>query len=155
MPVSPKHKANPKTADFAELHEAGQDFGDFYPTGHIFAAFPGAAEAQAARGRLLQEGVAEAECRYFDDQTVLEGTRRGLDEATLVSSIGSTMKMVGLHHDLAAKGCHFLLVTSPHDADDARIMAVLNRGPVSLAQKYKRFTIETLAQNDPLAGRQK
>jgi hypothetical protein len=63
--------------------------------------------------------------------------------------------MVELHRDLAAKGCHFLLIHAPTDEACAQVMTILNRGEVSLAQYYRRLVIETLAQNDPLTGRQK
>ncbi|MDB5987498.1 MAG: hypothetical protein JWR16_2551 [Nevskia sp.] len=141
--------------EFAQLHEAGQDLGDFYPIGHIFAAFPHREAALAARQALIDDGWREADCRYFDDQAVRAGSQRGLEKATLLSSIGATLKMVELHRDLAAKGCHFLLIHAPSDELSDLAMATLRRGPISLAQRYQRFTIETLAQNDPLTGRQK
>ncbi len=140
---------------FEQFHEHGQDFGDFYPTGNIFAAFPDETSAATARKGLLDSGFAEDDCLAYSADTVRQGSQRGLDQATLLSSIGSTLKMIELHRDLAAKGCHFLLIKAENDEQAERVMRVLRRGPISLAQRYQRLVIETLSQNDPLTGRQK
>jgi len=147
--------ANPKNANFVELHESGQDFGDFYPVGYIFAAFPDGSSARKARISLLEAGWSEVDCRYFEPETVRSGSQKGLDDSSVFSSIGATLKMVELHRDLAAKGCHFLLIHAPTDEACQHVMTILNQGEVSLAQRYRRLIIETLAQNDPLTDRQK
>lgn len=129
---------------FTEMQESGEDFGDFYPVGHLFVAFPGVDDAKAVRDDLLGQGVAPQDCRYFSDRAVRDGTQKGIDSASVFSMVGATLKIVGLHNELAAQGCHFLLIATADDAATERAMAAVRRRPFKLAQKYKRLVIEEM-----------
>lgn len=129
---------------FSDMHQAGEDFGTFYPVGHLVVAFPSRPDAQFVRKTLLAGGYEEIDCRYFSDRTVAAGTARGLKEAGALSMLGASLKMVRLHERLAKQGCHFLLLYTPNELDVTRAMNVVRRRPYRLAQVYHRFTIESL-----------
>jgi len=135
---------NDQGKSFAAMNEHGADLGNFYPVGHIVAAFPTREAAITVQKGLQGKGYTEEETRYFPPESVAEGTQRGLDSAGLLSMLGSSLRMVQLYHDLAEKGRHFLLIHAPDDRDDERVMSVVREQPHDLAQKYHRLTIESL-----------
>lgn len=130
--------------DLEQLHQAGADLGNFYPTHHVFIAFAGRQHALAARAALLDEGFEAEDCRYFDDRQVAEASRHGIEQANILAAVGKSLEMVKLHERLAEQGCHFLLVRADSDTATARLMQVAHRWPVKLAQKYHPLVIETL-----------
>jgi hypothetical protein len=135
---------NTKHQTFTDMQQAGEDFGTFYPVGHLVVAFPDRAGAQFVRKALLTGGYEEIDCRYFSDTTVQAGTTRGLETAGPMSMLGASLKMVRLHQRLARQGCHFLLIYAPHELEVTRAMNVVRRRPYRLAQVYHRLTIESL-----------
>ncbi|MEC9357671.1 MAG: hypothetical protein VX836_07355 [Pseudomonadota bacterium] len=135
---------NDQGKSFAAMNEQGADLGNFYPVGHIVAAFPTREAALAVQKSLQGKGYTADETRYLSPETVVEGTQRGLDSAGLLSMLGSSLRMVQLYHDLAEKGRHFLLIHAPDERDDEQVMSVIREQPHELAQKYHRLTVESL-----------
>ncbi len=125
-----------------EQQEDGNDLGNFYPTHHIVLAFDTAEQAQTAYDALTQAGFKEI--RRFTDKQMQASSQRGLDTAGLIAAMGSSLKMVELHHRLASEGCHFLMVKAPSDDDTERLMKEIRKQPFRLAQKYHRLVIQTL-----------
>lgn len=130
--------------DFEAMNQEGGDLGNFYPVGHIFAAFPDEAAARTVQQGLSGKGYSGDACRYLSPQAVLEATQRGLDSAGLFSMAGASLRLVQLYHDLAEKGSHFLLIHAPEKSDEQQVMAVIREQPHQLAEKYRRLTVESL-----------
>jgi hypothetical protein len=122
--------------------ENGADLGNFYPTHHVLLAFEQKQQADTARDGLRAAGFNEM--REIDDREMISASQRGLDTASLIAAMGSSLKMVELHNKLAKEGCHFLLVKAPSDEDTEKLMTVIRKNPYRLAQKYKRLVIQTL-----------
>ncbi|WP_428310375.1 hypothetical protein [Hydrocarboniphaga sp.] len=125
-----------------EQQEDGADFGNFYPTHHVLLAFEQKAQADGARDGLRAAGFDDV--REIDDQRMISASQHGLDTASLIAAMGSSLKMVELHNTLAKEGCHFLLVKAESNEDTEKLMTVVRKGRFRLAQKYKRLVIETL-----------
>jgi len=122
--------------------EDGSDLGNFYPTHHVLLAFEQKEQADQVRDGLREAGFKEI--REIDDTQMAKASQHGLDTASLIAAMGSSLKMVELHNKLAKEGCHFLLVNAPSDEDTEKLMSVVRKGPFRLAQKYKRLVIEML-----------
>ena len=122
--------------------EDGADLGNFYPTHHVLLAFEKKPQADEARDALSSAGFSEI--REISDRQMVEASQRGLDTASLIAAMGSSLKMVELHNKLAKEGCHFLLVKAQSDEDTEKLMTVVRQNPFRLAQKYKRLVIQTL-----------
>ncbi len=136
--------ANVTNSSLTELYENGSDMGVFYPVHHVFVAFPGAADAQAAREALLLQGFPPEECRLFSDREVAAAAQRGLDSAPFWAATGASWKDVDLQHRLALDGCHFLLVKAATDAATEAVMRSAHASHFRVAQKYHRLVIERL-----------
>lgn len=122
--------------------EHGADLGNFYPTHHVLLAFEKKEDADSTRDGLRQAGFSEI--REIDDRQMMDASQHGLDNANLIAAMGSSMKMVELHNQLARQGCHFLLVKAQSDEDTEKLMSVVRKVPFRLAQKYRRLVIQTL-----------
>jgi hypothetical protein len=125
-----------------QQQEDGSDLGNFYPTHHVVLAFEKKEQADDVRDQLREAGFNEI--RAIDDQQMIAASQRGLDTASPIGAMGSSLKMVELHHELAKKGCHFLIVKAPTDEDTEKLMSIVRKGPYRLAQKYKRLVIQML-----------
>ena len=125
-----------------QQQEDGADLGNFYPTHHVLLAFEQKDQADKARDALRDAGFGDI--REIDDQQMIAASQHGLDTASLIAAMGSSLKMVELHNKLAKEGCHFLLVKAQSDQDTEKLMSVVRQGPFRLAQKYKRLVIENL-----------
>jgi hypothetical protein len=122
--------------------EDGADLGNFYPTHHVLLAFEQKQQADQTRDGLRQAGFSEI--REIGDRQMVEASQHGLDTASVIAAMGSSLKMVELHNKLAKEGCHFLLVKAESNEDTEKLMTVVRRNPFRLAQKYKRLVIEML-----------
>lgn len=120
------------------------DFGAFYPTGYVVAAFSKAAAARRVRKDLLTGGYDERDVIHFDAEAMARALRNNLEKAGLLASLGTTKQTLKKQLGLAEKGCDFLLVHAPSDDEGERVMRVLKRVPFRLAQKFHRFAIEDL-----------
>lgn len=125
-----------------QLHEAGDDVGNFYPRGHVVLAFESPEQARNTEQAVREAGFTDVAA--FTDRQVIEATQKGLDSAGITAALGASLKMVEIQNKLATEGCHFLLVKAPKEEDSERLMEVVRRRPFRLAQKYHRLVIETL-----------
>jgi hypothetical protein len=120
--------------------------GQFYPTGHIVAMFPGADAAQAAAQDLVDGGLDAEDVSLITPEVMMRDVVRtvGNSGATLPSA-GTEADTVRRYADYASKGYHALLVKAPDNEDSERVMKVLQRHQVAYAQKYRMLVIEDLA----------
>jgi hypothetical protein len=120
--------------------------GQFYPTGHIVAMFPGADAAQAAGQALLDAGLSADDVSLITPEVMLRDIVRtvGSSGATLPSA-GTEADTVRRYADYATKGHHGLMVRAPDHDDSERVMEVLQHHRVAHAQKYRMLVIEDLA----------
>ncbi len=125
-----------------QQQQDGADLGNYYPTHHVLIAFEQSEQADVAHQALAEAGFDQI--RQIDDKTMASASQKGLDSAGLLAAMGASLKMVELHLTLAKEGCHFLVVHAPSDEDTKRLMQVVRRGGFRIAQKYRRFVIETL-----------
>lgn len=125
-----------------QQQEDGSDLGNFYPTHHVVLAFEKKEQADNVCDRLREAGFNDI--RAIDDQQMIIASQRGLDTASPIAAMGSSLKMVELHNELAKEGCHFLIVKAPSNDDTEKLMAIVRKSPFRLAQKYKRLVIQTL-----------
>ncbi|RYY63545.1 MAG: hypothetical protein EOO24_57475 [Comamonadaceae bacterium] len=120
--------------------------GQFYPTGHILAMFPGPDLAEAAGRALVDAGVDSDDISLITPESMLRDVVRtvGTSGATLPSA-GTEADTTRRYADYASKGHHALLVRAPDSEDSDRVMEVLQRHNVAHAQKYRMLVIEDLA----------
>jgi hypothetical protein len=120
--------------------------GQFYPTGHILAMFPGNELAQAAGQGLLDAGLDADDISLISPEAMMRDIVRtvGNSDAPLPSA-GTEADTVRRFADYATKGHYALLVKAPDSDDSERVMAVLQRYQVAHAQKYRMLVIEDLA----------
>jgi hypothetical protein len=128
----------------AELLAGDTEFGVFYPTGHVIVAFPDSASAATARSALMTGGYDAVDCVHYSASRVAAGTAASISHASIIASLGSSLAVLEQQHQLAVEGCDFLVVDAPTDAETARVMTVVRRGPFKVAHKYHRLAIEDL-----------
>ena len=121
-----------------------ESFGVFKPVGHTVIAFRNADDLQAAVARLQAQGFADAALtRYTPQQMVAQVNAQQL-AASPLASIGQELNLIQAHRALAEKGCSFLVVHAPDDAQAAQVAVVARTGQALAAQRYGRFLIEEL-----------
>jgi hypothetical protein len=120
--------------------------GQFYPTGHIVAMFPGVDTAQAAARALADAGLDGDDVSLVTPEAMLRDVVRTVgDSGATLPSAGTEADTVRRYADYASKGYHALLVKAPDNDDSERVMEVLQRHQVAHAQKYRMLVIEDLA----------
>lgn len=124
--------------------EQVSDFGAFYPTGYVVAAFKKAADAKRVQKDLITGGYEKRDALLFDAEAAARSLRRNIENAGLLANIGMTKKTLEHHLELAEEGCDFLLVHAPSHEEAERVMNVVRRVPFRVAQKFHRFAIEDL-----------
>ena len=120
--------------------------GQFYPTGHIVAMFPGEDAARAAGRALVDAGIAEDALSLISPEVMMR------DIARTVGNSGINLPSAGTEADttrrfaaLAAQDHWTLLVKAPDTEDSDKVMAALQGHPLVHAQKYRKLVIEDLA----------
>ncbi len=124
------------------------DFGAFYPTGYIVAAFEKYENAQQTRQDLLTDGYEERDCALHTAQEVAEAAQRNIEDTGLTVRLGKSMAAIKEHLEAARVGATFLLIYAPKELDAERVMNVISRRPHVLAHCYHRFAIEDLAPEE-------
>ncbi|MGH8503752.1 MAG: hypothetical protein ACREVE_15065 [Gammaproteobacteria bacterium] len=120
------------------------DFGAFYPTGYIVAAFEKYEDAQQTCQDLRTGGYEERDCALHTAEEVAESARRNLENSGLMARLGKSVAAIRKHLEAAQQGATFLLIYAPDDFDAERVMNVIRRRPCVLAHRYHRFAIEDL-----------
>jgi len=120
-------------------------FGVFYPRGYVVVAFENAGDAESARELLVMGGYDPEDVFLSDPATVLEHTTAHLGSANaLAKALGQEYDAETRHQQLAREGHTFLLAYAPSELDTQRLMNVVRRFRVKLAQKYDRFALQEL-----------
>ena len=121
-------------------------FGLFYPRGYVVVAFEEADQAESARELLIMGGYDPEDVFLSDPATVFEHTKNHLGSASsLAKALGPEYAAETRHQELAKEGNSFLLAYAPSELDTQRLMNVVRRFRIRLAQKYDRFALEELA----------
>jgi hypothetical protein len=130
------------------LNEEGNplltDFGVFYPTGYIVAAFEREEDAQQVRQDLMTGGYHPCECQIASAEFVAETAQHNIDSTGFLARLGASIKFVESHLEAARRGATFLLIYAPIQLDAERAMRVVRRVPFILAHRYTRLVIEDL-----------
>jgi hypothetical protein len=120
-------------------------FGLFYPRGYVVVAFEEAGEAESARELLVMGGYTPEDVFLSDPATVMEHTKTHLGSASsLAKALGQEYDAETRHQELAKEGLTFLLAYAPSELDTERLMNVVRRFRIRLAQKYDRFMLQEL-----------
>lgn len=127
-----------------QMHEFGADFGNFYPRGHVMAAFSSDDDAKAAQRRLEDAGWTPEDCRYMSAAKVVEGTDRGIQSAGLSSMLGASLKLVTRYNDLAKQGCSFLLIKADSSDKAEQVRALIGEFSPRTALLYHLLAVEEM-----------
>ncbi len=125
-------------------HNPPRSFGVFKPVGNTIAAFPSAAQLEAAIAQLLATGLDRAQFTRYTPSEMVGQTDVDIEQASAIAAVGQELNLVKLHRELALKGCYFLVVPTP-DSDQARSVADAARACGALtAQHYGTLIISEL-----------
>jgi hypothetical protein len=108
-------------------------FGVFYPTHHVVALLPDAARARAAAEALERAGWAPPDVHRSSGAQAIEGRRRFLEHRTVIDRLGELVSSVVADEreardeylEAAARGAHFLLISTPTAEQVRRAQAIL------------------------------
>ena len=124
-------------------------FGVFKPVGHTVIAFSTESQVQAAIGALLAQGFAsEALVRYTPAEMTAQVDAHE-KAASPLASLGQELNLIKAHRALAQRGCSFLVVHAPEDAQAERVAELARSMQAVAAQRYGSFMIEELIERTP------
>ena len=126
-----------------------ESFGVFKPVGHTVIAFRTADDLQAAVTRLQAGGFADAALTRYTPQQMVAQAKLQEAGASPLASMGQELNLIHAHRALAEKGCSFLVVHAPDNAQAEQVAAVARAGQAVAAQRYGRFLIEELIDTPP------
>lgn len=121
-----------------------ESFGVFKPVGHIVIAYPVAGDPVAAISYLLALGFAAAALVRYTPQQMMAQVDRELPAASPLASLGQELNLIKAHRALAERGCSFLVVHAPDDAQAGQVATVARATGAVAAQRYGRFIVEEL-----------
>jgi hypothetical protein len=116
----------------------------FSPTGYLVLAFPQDADARKAREALLAGGYGEDELLQSTAKQVQDDIEKTRPAVSILAQMGTELEHQNEHLEAAKRGCGFLLVYAPSEAETNRVMRVARRFDVQLAHKYNVLTVEDL-----------
>jgi hypothetical protein len=120
------------------------DFGIFYPTGWMVAAFPERESAERVRRDLLTGGYDEEDCRLVTAEQVIPAAQEQLEDAGWLARLGKADEYLQEHLNAAKHDSAFLLIYAPSDAEAERAMNVVRRVPFDFVHRYRRFAIQKM-----------
>jgi hypothetical protein len=130
------------------IDENGQalmtDFGPFYPTGHLVAAFHEAEDAHRVLQTLLNIGEAFAGSFYMSASQMTHFAKQNLADAGVIAALGTSLTTVQSFLDAAKNGASFLILTTPDDETAEQAMQTIRQTPFLLAERYHLLAIETM-----------
>ncbi|GAP37697.1 hypothetical protein ABXN37_21475 [Piscinibacter sakaiensis] len=119
-------------------------FGVYKPVGHVVIAYEDEARLERAAGVLSRLGFEPRDLERVSPERMRAQADADVANATPLSSLGQELNLVKAHRELAARGCHFLIVDAPDDTRLDRVREALQAEPAVVAQRYGRFIIEEL-----------
>ena len=118
--------------------------GVFNPMGHVVVAFESDERAGEAAAALREAGFEPEDIlQYSADEEAQEMTRL-LDGATGTAGFGHEIGLMRQYKSLAERGCGWLVVYAPEEAQCEKVVEVAKRYGAKLAEKYHRLVIEDL-----------
>ena len=126
-------------------HALMKDFGAFYPTGHLVAAFKEARDAEQVLSELRGLGAAFIDSLYLSAQQMEQLAEHNLAEAGVIASLGTSLTTVQSFLDAARQGASFLILTTPDDHTSQQAMDAIHRVPFLMAQRYHLLAIEQMS----------
>jgi len=120
-------------------------FGVFSPTGQVVMAFANDADAERARGLLIQSGFAAEDVVHYGKNEVMAELKKSEKQSESPLQIGQEVEKVDEYLALAEKGSGFIALRAPKDEDAKRAVAIVKPLGLKLAEKYNLLTIEQLA----------
>src|SRR5512133_125269 len=124
-------------------------FGVFKPVGHTVIAYASAADLQAAVNLLAEEGFDESTWVRYAPAEMKAQVDSELQTASPLASFGYELDLVKAHGVLAERGCSFLIVHAPDEAQAERVAAVARATKAITAQHYGTFMIEDVIALTP------
>lgn len=125
-----------------------RSFGVFKPVGHTVLAFEPGPDLQAATDRLHALGFADGAIVRYSPQEMTELVAADRLSASPLASMGQELNLVEAHGALAARGCGFLVVLAPDDAQAEAVADIARQTNAASAQRYGRFVIEEVTSVD-------
>ena len=123
-----------------------ESFGVFKPVGHIVIAFRDEAQVQAGVTALLAQGFAsEALVRYTPAEMAAQVDAQEA-VASPLAEFGQELNLIKTHRALAQRGCSFLVVHAPEDAEAEGVADLARSMKAVAAQRYTTFLIEELIE---------
>lgn len=123
-----------------------QAFGVFNPVGHTVIAFRSAADVQAARGSMLDQGFDAAALVTYTPAEMVAQVDADLQSATPMASLGQGLNLVKAHRDLAQSGCSFLVVQTPDERLTEMAVNVARTQRAVSAQRYGWLIVEEMLE---------
>jgi hypothetical protein len=119
-------------------------FGLFYPTGWIVAAFREHRSAEQVHCDLRTGGYDDDDSRIIEGKDVKEIATAQLQNASWLARLGTADEMLERHLAAADAGSAFLMIYAPSEEEMARVMNVVRRVPFEFAHAYRRLAIQDL-----------
>ena len=129
------NKSNPPTT-----------FGVFKPTGHTLMAFHTRDELRTAADALSKLGFTSNAMVEYSAKEMRHQAEAELVAASPLANFGYEIDLVRMHKDLADRGCSFLIVHAPEDAQAELVSSLLSTMKPATAQHYGRFMIQDLTE---------
>ena len=118
-------------------------FGAFYPTGHLVIMFANKGDAERAREALLAGGYEDNEIVILSSGEAVSRIEEMLQHVSFLS-VGTESQHMRERLELAKQGCEEMIVYAPTENEAKRVMNVVRRFDIRLAEKYHRLAIEHL-----------
>lgn len=122
-------------------------YGVFKPTGYTVIAFPNLDSADAAFHALtgLDFGGEDLPLRYTPAEMASQ-VAVDLNAAMPAAAVGQELNLVRAHGELAAAGCHFIVVKSGNARQQERVQSVIDAHGAVAAQRYGPFIVYELVE---------
>lgn len=124
-------------------------FGVFKPVGHTVIAYLCTADLQAAVNLLTEGGFADSTLVHYTPAEMQAQVDSEIQTASPLASFGYELDLVRAHGVLAERGCSFLVVHAPDEAQAERVAAVARATKAVTAQHYGTFMIEDVIALTP------
>lgn len=121
-------------------------FGVFKPVGHTVIAFRDEAQVQGAVTALLAQGFASDALVRYTPAEMSDQVNAQEAAASPLAEFGQEINLIKAHRALAQRGCSFLVVHAPEDAQAEQVAALARSMKAVAAQRYTTFLIEELIE---------
>jgi len=129
--------------------ESMESWGVFNPVGHTLITLADAESLEKAASQLLACGFTDQDMRRYAPHEMVQQVDDQLPGVGVLADFGQELNLMKAHRALALRGCSFLLVHAPDDTTQAKVDKVVQSVKVVTAQRYSRFIIEELAEQEP------